>query len=258
MLAAGSSCRLNSQAPDLHAEIRALAAAFELGAAARIGAAPNQEAEASALASEIAVRERLSMASVAPAVNVARRLGPLSGAPRAAPGTPTPGGWAGDSMAVGPTPQPPQPAAPPPYQPTPAYQPPQQPAPNYQQGYAPQPPQSPPPQSQGVGEQLKGLQKSPLAIGAAVLVAGFLLYQNLGGGGAPQPGPQPQPPPVIDNQPPPQPPPGPDPNNNGQQTAMPALQPPNAGGPMLQVQRHSRVRRPSCSRCKRRAGHRPW
>ena len=72
--------RLNSQAPDLHAEIRALAAAFAMGAAARIAAAPNPDAEASAIASQIAVAERLSMASVTPALAVARRIGPLSGA----------------------------------------------------------------------------------------------------------------------------------------------------------------------------------
>jgi len=165
--------RLNSQAPDLHAEIRALAAAFETDAATRIAAAPDHEAAAAAIGSEIAVRERLSMHSVMPALAVARRLGPLAASAPASPSTPTPGGWAGDSMAVGATP--PQAPAPP------AYAPPQAPAaPHYQQpqpGYAmPTPPPAPGGESQT--DKLKALTKNPLAMGALALVVGFLVYEN--------------------------------------------------------------------------------
>ncbi len=224
--------RLNSQAPDLHAEIRALAAAFEIGAAARINAAPNPEAEASVVGSEIAVRERLSMASVTPALTVARRVGPLAGAQVNAP---TPGGWAGDSLAVGAQPRPPAPQAP-------AYAPPPiAPPPHYQQapGYAPAPP-SLPPESQS--DKIKALSKNPLVMGALALVIGVLVYQNFMQAPAQQ-GPQfdqgqPQPPPNNDGQPQPPPPP---PNNDGQPPSgnqLPMLQAPGSGGPMLQVQRH--------------------
>ncbi len=225
--------RLNSQAPDLHAEIRALAAAFEMGAAARIANAPNPEAEAAAVSSEIAVRERLSMASVGPAIAVARRIGPLSAGAVASPSTPTPGGWAGDSMAVGAAPAAPhQPAAPPPYQPQPA-------APAYTPGYQMPGQPAPPPQGETT-DKLKALTKNPLAMGAAALVIGLLVYQNFmkpqpqqppfqqggeGGGGV-----IPQPPPVDGGggqQPP---------VNSGQ---YPTLQPAGSGGPTLSVQRHS-------------------
>jgi hypothetical protein len=236
--------RLNGQAPDLHAEIRALAAAFEVSAAARIAAAANPEAEATTIASELAVRERLSMASVTPALTVARRIGPLGGA---SPSAPTPGGWAGDSMAVGAAPQP---AAPPHYQPpAPAYAPPQ-PAPGayYQQapGYAASP-QAGVPQNQS--DKMKALSKNPLVMGALALVVGVLVYQNFmqaPSQGQQQPPPfngsqggdAPQPPPSGDGQTPP-----PQPVNNGGQTPsngqMPMLQAPGSGGPMLPVQRHS-------------------
>jgi hypothetical protein len=234
--------RLNSQAPDLHAEIRALAAAFEIGAAARIAAAASPETEAAIVASEIAVRERLSMASVTPALVVARRVGPLAGALASAP---TPGGWAGDSLAVGAAPQP---AAPPAYvPPAPAYA--AQPAPpHYQQapGYAAPPQPGAPPQSQS--DKIKALSKNPLAMGALALVLGLLIYQNFmrapSQGQQPPPfndgqrGDMPQPPPNTDGQNP-QPPPV----NNGGQTQsngqMPMLQAPGSGAPILQVQRHS-------------------
>lgn len=171
--------RLNSQAPDLHAEIRALAAAFANGAAARINAAPNPDAEAAAIASEIAVQEKLSMASVTPAVNVARRIGPLV---TGYSGTPSPAGWAGDSMAVGASPAPAAPQAPPQAPPqhyAPAYQPP----PQAQQGYAPQYTPAPgappaPGQEQSQADKLKALSKNPLVMGACALVAAFVLYQN--------------------------------------------------------------------------------
>jgi hypothetical protein len=213
--------RLNSQAPDLHAEIRALGAAFETGAAARIAAAANQETEAAAVASEIAVRERLSMTSVMPALAVARRFGPLTSGYA---GTPAPGGWAGDSMAVG-APPAPQPASPV-YQQPPAYQ-----------QAPPQAGHAAPPQPAGAGSQadkLKALSKNPLAMGALALVVGFLVYQNFikapagqtpqfngGQGGNGQ-----QPPP----------------NNGGQTPAnaqMPLLQAPGPGAPTLQIARHT-------------------
>lgn len=240
--------RLNSQAPDLHAEIRALGAALELNAAARIAAKPDQEAEASTVASEVAVRERLPMASVAPAIAVARRLGPLRA--NVAPSAPTPGGWAGDSLAVGAAPAPPQaPAAP--YQPAPAYVP---------------PPQSPPPTPP---ENSKAWTKNPLVLGAVAIVFGALVFKNFmsapqqqqqppidggqqgptGGGGqqgpmgggqqGPMDGGQQGPNgggqqgPFNGQQPPP---------NGGGQTGqaedMPMLQPAGSGGPMLQIQRH--------------------
>jgi len=157
--------RLNSQAPDLHAEIRALAVALETSAAARINSAPDPEAAAAAIATEIATRERLSMSSVSPAIAVARRLGPLSAAPAAA--APAAAAWAGDSIAVG------APAAPaaPAYQPAPAH------APQPQHAYAP-PPQPGAAPASSHSDKLKALTKNPLAMGAAALVIGFLVYQN--------------------------------------------------------------------------------
>lgn len=229
--------RLNAQAPDLHAEIRALAVAFEIGAAARINAAPEPEAAATAIASEIAVRERLSLASVTPALNVARRIGPLM--PTQAGAAPS-GGWAGDSVVVG---APPAPPAPPPtgYQYPPGYVPP----------VAPNPHGQPAPGS--YGEKMKALSKNPLAMGALALVLGFLVYQNFSGapgpnqpapfqqgdGGQQQPPPFNQPQPPNDgsggNTPPPQPQP---PVNQGGQSQMPVLGAPGAG-PSLTVQQHS-------------------
>lgn len=228
--------RLNAQAPDLHAEIRALAVAFEIGAAARINASPQPEAAATAIASEIAVRERLSLTSVTPALNVARRIGPLTAAPAPAPAG---GGWAGDSVPVG---APPPPAAPqaPAYQPV--YTPPQPPhphAPHVQQ-----------PAAQSYSEKIKALSKNPMAMGALALVVGFLVYQNFargpelqtvpfqqgdGGNGQQQP-PFNQPAPDGNTPPQPQPPQPQPPNNQGGQ--MPVLGAPGAG-PTLPVQQHS-------------------
>lgn len=232
--------RLNAQAPDLHAEIRALAAAFETGAAARINAAPDQAAAASAIASEIAVRERLSMTSVEPALTVARRIGPLL---TAAPAAPPAGGWAGDSVAVGAPP--PAPAAPV-YQQAPAYA---------QPAYA-APPQAPYPQApqqpaQSYSDKMKALSKNPMAMGAVALVLGLLVYQNFmrpseeiqtvpfqQGGDTQQPpfnGPQPPP---DGNQP--QPPIGGGGGGGGSGAAgqLPVLGTPGAG-PTLPVQQHS-------------------
>lgn len=225
--------RLNSQAPDLHAEIRALAAAFTMGAAARIAASANQDAEANAIASDIAVRERLSMASVAPAIAVARRIGALTGGYA---GTPTPGGWAGDSMAVGAAPQAPAYQAPPAYTPPP--QAPQQHYPQPQPGYAMgQQPSAQ--QGESQTDKLKALSKNPLAMGALALVVGFLVYKNFME--QPSPGPAPTPAPISGPGPQPNPQPGPNPNPQPQtgNQQLPALQPPNAGGPTIAVQRHS-------------------
>ncbi len=160
--------RLNSQAPDLHAEIRALAAAFEMGAAARIAAAPDQAGAVSAIASEIAVRERLSMAAIAPALAVARRLGPLN----AAPAAPSAGGWAGDSVAVGAAAPAHAPPAPPPAYQQPAYAAPQ--APYTQAPY----PHAPAQAGATQADKFKAMTKNPWVMGAAALVLGFLVYQN--------------------------------------------------------------------------------
>ncbi len=225
--------RLNSQAPDLHAEIRALAAAFELGAAARIAAAPDQAGAVSALASEIAVRERLSMSAIAPALAVARRLGPLNAAP--APPQPA-GGWAGDSVAVGAAPPQHAPIAPPPAYQQPAYA-----APQASYAQAPYPQTAPQPAATQ-GDKLKALSKNPWAMGAGALVLGLLIYQNfmapaeeiqtapIVGGDTQQP-PSNFPPqqPTDPNQP--QPPVSP---ASGQ---MPVLGQPGAG-PTLSVQQH--------------------
>lgn len=157
--------RLNAQAPDLHAEIRALAVAFEIGAAARINASPQPDTEAATVASEIAVRERLSLSSITPALAVARRIGPLMIAP--APAAPAATGWAGDSVAVGATPA--APAAPA-YQ-QPAYTPPHAPHPQPH----PQPAQA----TQSYSDKIKALSKNPMAMGALAVVLGFLVYQNM-------------------------------------------------------------------------------
>src|SRR5688572_13899844 len=170
--------RLNSQAPDLHAEIRALAAAFETSAAARIAASANPEGDAAAIASEIAARERISMISATAAVVVARRIGPLNAAPapHIAP-TPAPaaGGWAGDSLAVGAAPQAPQAPAAPNYHPSAqTYAPPQPPPPGYYQ----QPPGAPAAPAEGQGDKMKSMAKNPLVMGALAIVIGVLVYQN--------------------------------------------------------------------------------
>lgn len=95
--------RLSSQAPDLHGEIQALAAALAMGAPARVAAAADPAAERAAVAAEIAGRERLSMGVVQPAVEVAC----LAGTGGAAAPPPRAGGdWVGDSIVAGPQPAP--------------------------------------------------------------------------------------------------------------------------------------------------------
>lgn len=160
---------LSSQAPDLHAEIRALAAALATGAAARINAAADADAEAQKIATELAVAQRLSMASVTPALAVARRIGPLSAN---APAAPIPGGWAGDSVAVGAAPAAPvAPPAPPPSTwanaPAPQYAPPAAPY--------PQAPAAPP------SSQAKPWFKQPAAIIGAIAIGSFFLFQSMSG-----------------------------------------------------------------------------
>lgn len=160
---------LSSQAPDLHSEIRALAAALAASAAARISAAAEPDAEAQKIATEIAVAQRLSMTSVAPAIAVARRIGPLSAS---APAAPTPGGWAGDSVAVGSAPAAPiAPPAPPPSAwagaPAPQYAPPAAPY--------PQAPATPP------ASEAKPWFKQPAVIIGAIAIGGFFLFQSMSG-----------------------------------------------------------------------------
>lgn len=115
--------QMSSQAPDLHGEIQALAAALAMGAPARIAAAADPATERQSVATEIARNERLSMGVVRPALDVACVAGPGAAPARlATPRQPQPNGWAGDSVVVGadtPPPPPsfsgypaPQPAAP--------------------------------------------------------------------------------------------------------------------------------------------------
>lgn len=102
--------RLTGQAPDLHGEIRALAAALAMDAPRSIAAAADGAAETARIATEIAAGERLSIGVVNTAITVACRIGATSTGPAAAPVAA--GGWAGDSVAVGATPSPaPIPAA---------------------------------------------------------------------------------------------------------------------------------------------------
>ncbi|MGE3395954.1 MAG: hypothetical protein AB7H79_03520 [Sphingomonas sp.] len=108
--------QLSVQAPDLHGEIKALAAALRRGDAARIAAAADQEGEASRVATEIAGSEKLSMAVATAGVAIARGLGPVAAAPAAPPSPPAPNdaGWAGETVMATPAPGgPAQPYAPP-------------------------------------------------------------------------------------------------------------------------------------------------
>lgn len=178
---AGLRSRLSQQAPDLHGEIQALAAAITGGAPARVGAAADKAAETQAIVNDIAARERLSVAVVRPAVEVAclAGIGAITPAPASAGG-----GWAGDSEIV-------RPRAPEP-QPQPAYQP--------QQPYPPHP--APPPGGvMGFPEQVPFYRKSWFHWGAAaavilaVVVGRGVPVEPEGdtGGNGPQPAPQPQP-----------------------------------------------------------------
>lgn len=91
--------QLSSRAPDLHAEIRALAAALGSNAGGRIAAAANPELEIQAIAAEIAASQKLSIASVRPAVVVAQRLAATAPMANAAGA-----GWAGESVIAGASP----------------------------------------------------------------------------------------------------------------------------------------------------------
>lgn len=129
--------RLSTRAPDLHGEIQALTVALAKDVPGRIAAAPDQAAARAAAAAEIAQQERLSIAVVTPALDVACRAG-VSVLPPVGP--PADDAWAGDSIVVG-GPPPPGPgpgfgAAPPPYWPPPHQPPPQPPAFGGHQGYA--------------------------------------------------------------------------------------------------------------------------
>ncbi|RZJ82600.1 MAG: hypothetical protein EON88_30175, partial [Brevundimonas sp.] len=90
--------QLSSRAPDLHGEIRALAAAIHADAGGRAARSVNAGLEIEAIAAEIAANEKLSISIVRPAVAVAAKLGPV------AAGAPTAGGWAGDSVIAGASP----------------------------------------------------------------------------------------------------------------------------------------------------------
>lgn len=217
--------QLSSQAPDLHAEVRALAAAMSVNAAARIKAAGNADLEAQAIAAEIAASQKLSMAVVTPAVAVARRLDVA-----AAVETPKPAdaGWAGDSVVVGAAPVPAPPTAPPIAPPA---------APIAAGNAGAVPPPAPPTAD-------KPIWQNKWAIGGAGAIALLLAYQNFSKPtGQPAPGPaptssndpfSPNPNPTLPNPNPvptmPNPAPTglnpPGPNNQG----LPELAPP--GGPL--------------------------
>ena len=192
--------QLSSQAPDLHVEIRALAAAVQANAAGRIAGSANGDLEAAAVAAEIAGAQKLSMASVTPAVAVARRLGTT---PAAMPPAPSGGGWAGDSVIAGSSP-------PPPYAP--------QVAPPHN-AYAPQPPLPP---VGGEPAKLPYYQNKWVlgGLGAVLLALG---YQHMN----PVPGPGPLPPqPPINGPNPPQPP------IDGPRPPQPPAPPLGPDGPM--------------------------
>ena len=229
---------LSSQAPDLHVEIRALSAALAANVAGRIGAAGNADLEAAAIAAEIAGTQKLSMASVIPAVAVARRL---ASAPAAMPAPQAGGGWAGDSVIAGSSP-------PPSYAP--------QVAPVHQ-AYAP----TPPPAPEVPAKEPYWKNKWVLGASAAALLA--VGYQQMKPQPTP-PGPQPPfngptPPPGPTPGPGPMPPPGPNPGPNpgpgptpppgpditgsssssggsGGGNQFPALAPPNGPQPKLSLQ----------------------
>ncbi len=231
--------QLASQAPDLHIEIRALATAVQANAAGRIARAANGDLEAAAVAAEIAGAQKLSMASVTPAVAVARRLGSTPSAAAMAP-APAAEGWAGDSVIAGSSP-------PPPYAP--------QVAPVHP-GYAPPlpaPAAAKPP-----------VWQNKWVLGAAGAVALLVGYQQMNQQPLPGPGPNPPgpvppgpgpnppgpvPPGPGPTPPGPTPPPGPGPdvptpspssgggsNGGGGGNQFPALAPPGSPQPTLSVQ----------------------
>lgn len=216
--------RLSSQAPDLHAEIKALSAAFAMNAAGRIAGAGDSAAESEQIRNEIAVNQKLSAGVVETALNVANKIGSL--APTASSATaPASDEWAGDSVVVGsPAPQ------------------------QHQQPHTGQ--TDPQAQDQHEDDDEEEEEKPPIwkdkrvIAGAAIAVVALLYFSQQQGGGqqpvpqpAPQPAPQPmpQPGPQPAPQPAPQPGPQPAPQPSGQQT-LPLLQPPNGQLPTIQAQ----------------------
>ena len=93
------TARLSSQAPDLFAEVKALAAVLSGNDVSRIEAAADADAEAKKVTQEIATREGLGMAVARTAVAVARRIGPLAAGSASAANASD--GWAGDSVPAG-------------------------------------------------------------------------------------------------------------------------------------------------------------
>jgi hypothetical protein len=154
--------RLIGRAPDLHAEIKAVAAAIEGDAAGRLAAAADKTGESARIAAEIATKERLSIGPVNTALAVAARLGSLGG-PGAAPES---DGWAGDSIAVGAGPSPSPIGGQPHYQPPPLH--PHAPAPQPAPAAAAEP-----------------IWKNKLALGVVGAAAAFFIYQSQQGGDAP-------------------------------------------------------------------------
>jgi len=104
------TARLSSQAPDLFAEVKALAAVLSGGDVNRIEAAADSDTEAKKVAQEIATREGLGMAVARTAVAVARRIGPLAAGSASVANASD--GWAGDSVVAGAPATPPPPATP--------------------------------------------------------------------------------------------------------------------------------------------------
>jgi len=145
---------LSSQAPDLHGEIRALAAAIGEDAAQRIArAGADGEGEAGRIATEIAGRERLSLAVVTAGISVARVIGPITAA--SVPPPTGAGDWAGESVIVQPAALPPP--NPPPPRPT---------------GAPYFPPGSPPPFAPGAIPQRPNIAgRIALGIGGFVVLA---------------------------------------------------------------------------------------
>lgn len=220
--------RLSSQAPDLHAEIKALGAALEMNAAGRIENATDSSNEAEQIKNEIAVKEKLSAGVVAAALNVARRIGSLS-----AVGTsPAGDGWAGDSVVVG-TPA------------TPQYQQPQSAQPGHTAGDQYEEEDD----DDDEEEEKPPIWKDKRVIAGAVIALVAVLYFSQQQGGGQQPGPQPAPQPIPQPGPQPMPQPGPQPMPQPgpqpvpqpgpqpvPQQTLPLLQPPNGQLPTLQVQ----------------------
>jgi len=113
------TARLSSQAPDLFAEVKALASVLSGGDVSRIEAAADADTEAKTVAQEIATREGLGMAVARTAVAVARRIGPLAAGSASVANASD--GWAGDSVVAGGSATPPPSATPTPPTSEPVY-----------------------------------------------------------------------------------------------------------------------------------------